>query len=313
MPVATPARSVGPRVKLSWLKYGLLLFLFLMLNVHVSIFVYQRFHPHIKDNPAGKIGEKARHHAQDTARTSVAGEERTPRPLDTVAAALLTKVENSTEHTPQLPTFATDFSEFAFSSLIEREFDSFDLHVTTFLMSHLTLDPSTGTSAAGRVHPDAEDDWNRLIEAASHTEYHLNGMRKQHPQMQYFCHISNSLGSERYSVEATFLPNRLTADGNSNRLLDIMRCKMSDTEEAYRRLAGSQKAVQVDLLRGSKTVLSFSGASIDIHPSIHPSIPPSPHLYHSPLVHAPHRIHPRAATRRLRPARLVRGSQTLAS
>ena len=253
-----PARTAtGLKVRLSWLKYGLLLFLLMVLNVQVTIFVYHRFH-HIDGNQDDKI-RQYRDAGGATDASTAAGHGHVIRPLETQAVASLTKIVNSTEHTPQLPKFATDFSEFAFSSLIEREFDSFDLHVTTFLMSHLMLDPSAGPTSVDRVHPDAQEDWNRMIEAASHVEYHPNGMRKQTSQTQYTCRISNFLGGETYTIPAEFLPNRLTADSNSNRLLDILRCKMRDSREAYRSLAGSNRAVQVEMLRGAKLLLAFTG------------------------------------------------------
>lgn len=42
-----------------------------------------------------------------------------------------------------------------------------------------------------------------------------------------------------------FVPNKLTLDSNSNKRIDILRCKMTDTQRAYMELARSEHQLQV--------------------------------------------------------------------
>jgi hypothetical protein len=55
------------------------------------------------------------------------------------------------------------------------------------------------------------------------------------------------------------MPNRLTKDSNANRRLDILRCRMEDSEYAYRFLAKSPDAsVYVEILRGETSLINFT-------------------------------------------------------
>jgi len=163
----------------------------------------------------------------------------------------------SSEHTPKLPSFAIDDSEFIFSSLVERVFDSFDLFLTTFMMSHFMLEPKDSGSGVDKVHPAVRDNWKHAIKKFADTQYYPSGMRDLKPP--FFCKISNYAGGPSYVVTGLFVPNRLTSDSNSNRRLDILRCKMQHTREAYRDLIRSgTKAVHVEIFREQTSLINFT-------------------------------------------------------
>ena len=157
------------------------------------------------------------------------------------------------KHKSALPAFAADDSEFIFGSLIERAFDSWDLHLTTFMLCHYMLEPSTSTSGMGveRAHPLMRDKWKRAVQKFMDAAYFPSGRRLATPQ--FFCRISNSATSPAYTVEGSFVPNRLTSDSNANRRMDILRCKMEDGQGAYSTLAGpgSREFVHVEVIRGT--------------------------------------------------------------
>jgi hypothetical protein len=178
------------------------------------------------------------------------------------------KVETSPDFssmgTISLPNFAFDFSEYAVGGLIERESDSFELHIATFFVCHDVWKPKGGglTRKGGlKILKGSEDTWKYAFRKMENTEYHNNGMRRQ--KAEYYCRIQNVDTGGRdanhdlhryqypeYTVPGQFVPNRLTIDSNSNKRLDIFRCKLEDGENAYRSLARHSTAqLRVDIVR----------------------------------------------------------------
>jgi hypothetical protein len=169
----------------------------------------------------------------------------------------------------ELPNFAVDFSEFALAAMIERKSESFDLWMSVFFLCHSLLEPKGVGSASGavRVSPQVQHLWQKTMLQFEATRYYENGERIQ--QTKYYCkitHIDPDIntsvngypdGYSSYTVEGRFLPNRLTPDSNSNRRLDIFRCKMKDTHRAYRYLARSNAVARVEILKGNTSLLTF--------------------------------------------------------
>ena len=54
------------------------------------------------------------------------------------------------------------------------------------------------------------------------------------------------------------MPNRMTTDINANGRLDIMRCKMTDAQQAYMKLARSEHDMTVEILREDLSLIKFS-------------------------------------------------------
>ena len=106
------------------------------------------------------------------------------------------------------------------------------------------------------MSPEVVDVWKRAMIHFDATPYHENGVRVEPPD--YSCRIRNTRTARAYEVDGHFVGNKLTPDSNSNRRLDIFRCKMSDTKEAYMKFARSEKDfVVVDILRAGAAVLTF--------------------------------------------------------
>jgi len=155
----------------------------------------------------------------------------------------------------KLPHFAHDRSELFLASVIERESDSFNLFLTTFLLSHPMIEPKEDGTQALRVRNSSLADWTTAIVKFKQALYLPNGKRRRSPK--YFCKLSNAEGEAPYLVEGDFVPNRLTPDIGANRRLDTFRCRMHNTREAYLKLARSSASVQVEIFRESQSLISF--------------------------------------------------------
>ena len=103
--------------------------------------------------------------AASTASVSVLPKEytRSGDPIDT------TLVE---EHS--LPAFASDSSEFIFVSMIERVTDSWDLHVTTMMLCHFMLEPSSSATKQTRIHPAMKGHWRKALHGFRNPAVHYN-------------------------------------------------------------------------------------------------------------------------------------------
>ena len=103
-----------------------------------------------------------------------------------------------------LPAFSTDYSEMFMASMIEREADSWDLHLTTFLMCHSLIIPDNTSRSALRIRNDKETllSWSRAIVAFKEVRYLLSGAREATPR--YFCKIKASDSSPSYTVQGAY-------------------------------------------------------------------------------------------------------------
>ena len=99
-----------------------------------------------------------------------------------------------------LPAFSDDMSELFLAAMIEREDDSWDLHLTSFMISHTMIEPNEKGSSARNVRNDKETltVWSRAIVAFKKAEYLPSGMRAG---PKFFCKISHASGEAAYTVE----------------------------------------------------------------------------------------------------------------
>lgn len=153
-----------------------------------------------------------------------------------------------------LPQYSDDNTEFFYGAMIERKAGSLDLHMTVFLVC-----PSMAktTRHVEGLENTQKHKWKKYILANRRPKYDLSGIRKQ----KYYCRIKNAAddAQQQYVVPAHFIPNRLTPDANANGNVDIMRCPMQDTANAYANLAGGDENVVVEILRDKelKHLISF--------------------------------------------------------
>ena len=103
------------------------------------------------------------------------------------------------EHTT-LPRFSLDYSEMVMAGMIEREDDSFDLHVTTFFLSHEMLIADETGNSAHNVRNDRETllSWSKAVVAFRKVIYTESGVRDG---PKFYCKISHSDGEASYVVE----------------------------------------------------------------------------------------------------------------
>ena len=159
-----------------------------------------------------------------------------------------------------LPNFAIDYSEYLIGAIIERVADSFDLYATMFFLSHSILRSRDGDMEQ-RVNAEVYDIWKRAINSFESAEYSVSGIRAK--STVFYCRISNNGTAPFYLVEGEFVPNKMSIDVNSNKKLDILRCKMADTERAYLELARTRAEMHVEILRKSTTLMKFRIPWID--------------------------------------------------
>ena len=154
-----------------------------------------------------------------------------------------------------LPAFASDYTDIALAAVIERTHDSWDLHLTTFMLCHTFLwEPSPGYGMRG-LRPENADTWRLAMKKFNSTRYEESGRRKT--ELAIICRIRNSHDSPLYDVVGEFMPNANTPDANANKRLDIFRCKMKDAEWAYRHLAGSDEKVDVEIVQNGIVLFHF--------------------------------------------------------
>ena len=100
-----------------------------------------------------------------------------------------------------LPAFANDHSEMFLASMIERQADSWDLHLTTFLLCAkvLVFNRNTGTAEDMYRDRDAIIQWSKASLAFKNATYQQNGART--PSPRHYCKITTKAGDKAYVVE----------------------------------------------------------------------------------------------------------------
>ena len=108
------------------------------------------------------------------------------------------KTNNDSGHSI-LPAFSHDKSDLFLASMIEREADSWNLHITTFLLCHKVLQPKSVYSDRRRVLNDAGivATWAQAILTFNNTKY-VDGFRTTRPR--YTCRITASPSHAAYNV-----------------------------------------------------------------------------------------------------------------
>ena len=155
-----------------------------------------------------------------------------------------------------LPSFADDLSEYALGAIIERVSDSFDLFTTVFFLCHHVpqsefVNPDyNSTRGASSVQI-----WRKALINFRKTRYLPNGIRDTPSKV--YCKISHTIDGPSYVVEGQFVPRSSTLTFLGDVTLDILRCKMQDTETAYMNLARSPEIIHVEIIRDDVSILKF--------------------------------------------------------
>ena len=99
-----------------------------------------------------------------------------------------------------LPAFSKDKSDLFLASMIEREADSWNLHITTFLLCHKISKPGSYYPPSRRIRNDTETltTWAQAILAFNITRYE-DGVRMSPPR--YTCKITASASHTAYTVQ----------------------------------------------------------------------------------------------------------------
>ena len=111
------------------------------------------------------------------------------------------KLTETNDGPVNLPAFATDGSEMFVASMIERQADSWDLHLTTFLLYRDILNQDDTGQKASRIQPEKDViiNWSKVIVAAYNAAHPPVGKVPKTPE--YFCKIKASSGGVSYMVK----------------------------------------------------------------------------------------------------------------
>ena len=112
-----------------------------------------------------------------------------------------------------LPAFSTDGSEVFLASMIEREANSWDLHLTTFLLGREILQSDLYGLKATRIRPEKETiiNWSKVIVAAYNACHPPIGEAPKTPE--YFCKIKASSGGVSYMVKGESVSYHIQDNG----------------------------------------------------------------------------------------------------
>lgn len=172
-----------------------------------------------------------------------------------------------------LPSFVTDGSDVCLGSLIERQHDSFKLHISTFFIQHelLYMPPEGYGFLKIRNDHETQQQWKKAILAFNDTHYSHTGQRLATPR--YFCRVSVKLQNDSlvnlsmkarnvllspYSIQGEFMPNSLTVDKNANRRVDILRCPVRHSKLIHAtNLPSSAEVLTVEIYREKNFLISF--------------------------------------------------------
>lgn len=104
-----------------------------------------------------------------------------------------------------LPSFSTDKSEMFLASMIEREADSWNLHLTTFLMTPNMTKPDKQGLSTHNIRNDKETlkSWSKFIMTVDDVKYEDSGIRD--PSVKYFCKIKATSADDFYTVQGAHI------------------------------------------------------------------------------------------------------------
>jgi hypothetical protein len=152
-----------------------------------------------------------------------------------------------------LPAFASDFSEYVFSSVINVDLPSTNAFVTTFLLSHQVLEKPR------KVSPTMKYAWQHALTAFKGVEYERNGRRAPFPA--YYCNLKHSAWSaDDYFVRGDFIPTGLTPDRSvldRRGQVDILRCRLDISHAELLRRTASEEFLTVELVRQTEMLYSL--------------------------------------------------------
>ena len=183
-----------------------------------------------------------------------------PDVYDSLRAKYKSQRQEHREGIGTLPFFAADDSEYFLSSIIERSEESHALYITTFMLCHFMLTPKP---FGHKVHAEhisnaARSSWLNMMRNVEDVDYTKSGQRVS-SENEFYCKIRNTANSPKYyTVLGTFMPNNLSPDSNANRRLDVLRCRMEDTDYAMKFLARSSASVHVEIIRGDRSLINFT-------------------------------------------------------
>lgn len=164
----------------------------------------------------------------------------------------------------RLPRFANDNSECFIASVIERSFDSQDLHLVTFLVGHKALRYMPQLPFLFFNKSESMNSWRRA--ASLWQSPHDNEMNMTDSGIT--CRLQNNLNSSTgaYETKAYWLPDTTTQDPGFNRNIEIMRCKILNTADVFNVLQNPSSSSSTSSTSSSlsSSLASFGSAKLSV-------------------------------------------------
>lgn len=159
--------------------------------------------------------------------------------------------ENKTNPNTNTPLFSKDSSELLLGAMIERTHESWGLYLTSFLLNNEMLWRPPPGYGSDKINPRAYEQWNTTSRLFNKSSYILMTGARDTGSKPFTCKIKHTADETAYRVVAEVLPNALTPDGNANKRIDIIRCKMESIMHIYKDLIHSDNFLLAQISRGN--------------------------------------------------------------
>jgi len=131
--------------------------------------------------------------------------------------------------------------------------------VTTFLVDQYLLekDETFMTSSSIRNDQESLTNWASALVASKGAEKEDHPTSGKRVKKKFYCKIKNTYDGISYMVEGEFQPNHEALDPNSSRRLDILRCKINNSKQAYLDLARKEDKMMIEIYREDDALIKF--------------------------------------------------------
>ena len=143
-----------------------------------------------------------------------------------------------------LPSFTWDRRDMILGAIIERSYTSASLSLTVIALNRNILKGTCRGACPSRLSPKAENLWRDLATYPP-DEYGPDGKRLT---SGFRCKLSSADGVALWS-SALFIANTHAKESGANSRLDIFRCPLPHTAQAYRAFIRSNESLHVSLAR----------------------------------------------------------------
>lgn len=137
-----------------------------------------------------------------------------------------TKFGSSPISLKKLPAFASDYSEFFFGAILQRNKCSSYLTLSIFTLNHKVLSSTSSEAGALKIEEKKILEWEKAEAASTKTRYSSNGSRVYTSDIdKIYCLIKYSkyFHDTEYRTDIQYIPSNHSSDSDMNYKIDIMQ------------------------------------------------------------------------------------------